>query len=611
MDLLLEDWGKEATFKELIILAKRIPNFIRRRHVTMALFRQFIPKLSLLIPAETRFGCQEALIQVVVHQKWDEYMGTLFNRQNGHCFHALAALTFDGQTPAMGRAWLAMNNLKKHVICLQGDPFFLDPAIARRFETHFMKRWKDDTRMLPHQWWQRVGGDALPLIAKRILSLTCSASSCEQNWNMYSFVHNKIRNQLGIKKAEDLVYIYTNSKLLRERRGADPVIWYENQPFSEDSDVEVAAMHDEEVCDNDGDEGFNDGVEDHGGDVFRITVDNAGGDMPRNEPVNQPNGVFDWAGFDEEAATSPHHVVNEIRIGGVHQNDDGGDNDDIHPVRSVSNNDNEGGDNNDGVQIPIPQNVEGGEEVDQLQGALPENVEETTQSRGLNESPPRNEHSERVQNGQEDKIPIGQLFQTPLPQNTPSIGALLAGLGRPPPPRSSGSTGHGSITPTLNTSVLLTSSGAGLPAGPSTTRRGVMRSSKGPTNVRLFFPEYIFGTTSSLPVAVGKRRFPIINEDGITDKTKRRKVKRIVTTVVDGTIDHKLRNIHSTVEEYVPINYGDGDDEGSQSSDGSESSEDSRAEAPNDDDIVVTVPLGMPSTRTNPPRRTARKKNKK
>ena len=81
-----------------------------------------------------------------------------------------------------------------------------------------------EIRMLPHQWWQRVGGNALPVIAKRILSLTCSASSCERNWSMYSFVHNKVRNRLGTKKAEDLVYIYTNSKLLRERRGADPVI---------------------------------------------------------------------------------------------------------------------------------------------------------------------------------------------------------------------------------------------------------------------------------------------------------------------------------------------------------------------------------------------------
>ena len=75
----------------------------------------------------------------------------------------------------------------------------------------------------PHQWWSRVGGEALPKIAKRVLALMCSASSCERNWRMYSFVHNKSQNRLGTKKAEDLVYIYTNTRLLRGRLGADPL----------------------------------------------------------------------------------------------------------------------------------------------------------------------------------------------------------------------------------------------------------------------------------------------------------------------------------------------------------------------------------------------------
>jgi hypothetical protein len=53
---------------------------------------------------------------------------------------------------------------------------------------------------------------------------------------MYSFVHSKGRNRLGIDKAEALVYIYTNSKLLRQRPGADLVRWYDNNIFSKDSD---------------------------------------------------------------------------------------------------------------------------------------------------------------------------------------------------------------------------------------------------------------------------------------------------------------------------------------------------------------------------------------
>jgi hypothetical protein len=81
-----------------------------------------------------------------------------------------------------------------------------------------------------------MGGRALPKIAKRILSLTCSTSSCERNWSMYSFVHSKSRNRLGVDKAEALVYLFTNSKLLHQRPGTDLVCWYDNNIFSEDSD---------------------------------------------------------------------------------------------------------------------------------------------------------------------------------------------------------------------------------------------------------------------------------------------------------------------------------------------------------------------------------------
>ena len=40
------------------------------------------------------------------------------------------------------------------------------------------------------------------------------------------FIHNKIRNRLQPSRVEDLVYIYTNSRLLRHRRGPNPIQWY-------------------------------------------------------------------------------------------------------------------------------------------------------------------------------------------------------------------------------------------------------------------------------------------------------------------------------------------------------------------------------------------------
>ena len=69
----------------------------------------------------------------------------------------------------------------------------------------------------PHEWWDAMGSEAkaLQTIARQILTHVCSISSCEQNWSIYSFVHNKVRNCLQPSRAEDLVYIYTNSRLFR------------------------------------------------------------------------------------------------------------------------------------------------------------------------------------------------------------------------------------------------------------------------------------------------------------------------------------------------------------------------------------------------------------
>ena len=91
-----------------------------------------------------------------------------------------------------------------------------------------------------HKWWDAMGGGAkaLQTIARRIFAQVCSASACERNWSMYSFVHNKVRNRLKHSHAEDLVYIYTNSRLLRHRRGPTPVQWYGLNTVHSDDDLD-------------------------------------------------------------------------------------------------------------------------------------------------------------------------------------------------------------------------------------------------------------------------------------------------------------------------------------------------------------------------------------
>jgi hypothetical protein len=74
---------------------------------------------------------------------------------------------------------------------------------------------------------------------------------------MYSFVHSKTRNRLEVEKVEALVYIYTNSRLMRQRPGAYPVRYYDDNIFSEDSDDDGGALSKTDDDDNDGNDDNN------------------------------------------------------------------------------------------------------------------------------------------------------------------------------------------------------------------------------------------------------------------------------------------------------------------------------------------------------------------
>ncbi|XP_058761222.1 uncharacterized protein LOC131634570 [Vicia villosa] len=68
----------------------------------------------------------------------------------------------------------------------------------------------------PKSWWVMHGSPA-PLLQKLALKLLVqpsSSSCCERNWSTYSFIHSLKRNKLNPKRAEDLIYVHTNLRLL-------------------------------------------------------------------------------------------------------------------------------------------------------------------------------------------------------------------------------------------------------------------------------------------------------------------------------------------------------------------------------------------------------------
>ena len=123
----------------------------------------------------------------------------------------------------------------------------------------------------PYTWWDFEGacGKLLAPIAKRILAQTVSTSSCERNWSSYSFVHDRKRNWLLPRRADDLVFVYTNSRLLATWKLTDEKRWYtENldledpQPhesndaeYSDDSSTDGITAYDAEHLHEDMDSG--------------------------------------------------------------------------------------------------------------------------------------------------------------------------------------------------------------------------------------------------------------------------------------------------------------------------------------------------------------------
>jgi hypothetical protein len=135
---------------------------------------------------------------------------------------------------------------------------------------------------------------------------------------MYSFVHSKTQNRFGVEKAEALVYIYRNSRLLRRRPGADLIRYHDDNFFLEDSDDDggaFAEMNDNDNDDNDDNNG--NGGEGHDGS----NGDSSGGGreyhrldppiIPRNL---YPEAVLNWNGIDEE-------IANDVD-GNMHVNED-------------------------------------------------------------------------------------------------------------------------------------------------------------------------------------------------------------------------------------------------------------------------------------------------
>jgi len=99
----------------------------------------------------------------------------------------------------------------------------------------------------PITWWGFHGGESIHIstLATRLLSQVASSSSAERNWSTYGFIHSVKRNRLGAAKAEDLVYVHSNLRLLSHsnpeyKKG--PSRMWDVEPETSDLNMTLNAM---------------------------------------------------------------------------------------------------------------------------------------------------------------------------------------------------------------------------------------------------------------------------------------------------------------------------------------------------------------------------------
>nr|GFA81777.1 hAT dimerization domain, ribonuclease H-like domain protein [Tanacetum cinerariifolium] len=81
--------------------------------------------------------------------------------------------------------------------------------------------------MEPKSWWVNFGAQTpfLQTLAFRLLGQPSSSFCAERNWSAYTFIHSLRRNKLTTSRAQDLVYIHNNLRILSRNPNDDVKMW--------------------------------------------------------------------------------------------------------------------------------------------------------------------------------------------------------------------------------------------------------------------------------------------------------------------------------------------------------------------------------------------------
>ncbi|KAK8576560.1 hypothetical protein V6N13_032481 [Hibiscus sabdariffa] len=193
------------------------------------------------IMATSKYKHEFSSMEQILVTRWDKMTIPL------HCLgFALTPRFYDHiylETPAPGGFTRRAPNLDKEVVmgCMEAfgkiaENTYEEKQLRDQFAEFQLKKGiysmpqaqMDAVTMDAIDWWSIYGSQTPELVevAKKVLSQPISSSSAERAWSTYGHVHSLKRNILNSSRADKLVYIHTNLRLLSRYTDG-----YKNGPF--------------------------------------------------------------------------------------------------------------------------------------------------------------------------------------------------------------------------------------------------------------------------------------------------------------------------------------------------------------------------------------------
>ncbi len=77
--------------------------------------------------------------------------------------------------------------------------------------------------------------------------MVSSAGACERNWSTYDFIHCKKRNRLTPQRANDLVFVFTNLRLMAKFKEPEKFVEWVSEYDEEQQEAMLHLHSDEEL----------------------------------------------------------------------------------------------------------------------------------------------------------------------------------------------------------------------------------------------------------------------------------------------------------------------------------------------------------------------------